>query len=109
MWGLRVAFCTLSALSSLSSAAESKARSCSEVRQAFTVKGFGLVDVPHQEISGRRERKKSRWHVSCRPCPSDPTTQHDLRDHRPRGTAGSGVTSTTCCWMSDVCGNYVAE
>jgi len=52
MWRLQVALCTLSVLS-LSSAGESKARSCSEARQAYTAKGFSLVNVPHQEISGR--------------------------------------------------------
>lgn len=54
MWRLQVAFCIASVLLSLSSAAESKARSCSEVRQAYSAKGFSLVNVPHQEISGRR-------------------------------------------------------
>lgn len=53
MWRLQVALCTLSVLS-LSSGGESKARSCSEVRQAYNAKGFSLVNVPHQEISGRR-------------------------------------------------------
>lgn len=53
MWRLQVALCTLSLLS-LSSGGESKARSCSEVRQAYNAKGFSLVNVPHQEISGRR-------------------------------------------------------
>lgn len=52
MWRLRVALCTLSVLSL--SSGESKARSCSEVRQAYNAKGFSLVNVPHQEISGRR-------------------------------------------------------
>lgn len=57
MWRLQVALCTLSVLS-LSSGGESKARSCSEVRQAYNVKGFSLVNVPHQEISGRRKLTK---------------------------------------------------
>lgn len=52
MWRLQVALCTLSLLS-LSSGGESKARSCSEVRQAYNAKGFSLVNVPHQEISGK--------------------------------------------------------
>lgn len=56
MWRLQVSFCTLSLLLSLSSAAESKARSCSDARQAYNAKGFSLVNVPHQEISGRRHR-----------------------------------------------------
>lgn len=51
MWRLQVALCTLSVLSL--SSAESKARSCSEVRQAYNAKGFSLVNAPHQEISGR--------------------------------------------------------
>lgn len=53
MWRLQVAFCIASVLLSLSSAAESKARSCSEVRQAYSAKGFSLVNVPHQEIPGK--------------------------------------------------------
>ena len=66
MWRLQVALCTVSVLLSLSSG-ESKARSCSEVRQAYNVKGFSLVNVPHQEISGRRNRhiRSARHHVSC--------------------------------------------
>ncbi|TNN67251.1 Glypican-6 [Liparis tanakae] len=51
MWRLQVSFCTLSLLLSLSSAAESKAQSCSDARQAYNAKGFSLVNVPHQEIS----------------------------------------------------------
>lgn len=66
MWRLQLALCTVSVLLSLSSG-ESKARSCSEVRQAYNVKGFSLVNVPHQEISGRRNRhiRSARHHVSC--------------------------------------------
>lgn len=54
MWRLQVAFCIASVLLSLSSAAESKAQSCSEVRQAYSAKGFSLVNVPHQEIPGKK-------------------------------------------------------
>lgn len=61
MWSLQVALCTLSVLS-LSSAGESKARSCSEVRQAYNAKGFSLVNVPHQEISGR-----DKWQMIIAP------------------------------------------
>lgn len=43
-------FCTFSVLSV---GADLKPRSCSEVRQAYTAKGFSLVNVPHQEISGK--------------------------------------------------------
>ncbi|RXM31096.1 hypothetical protein EOD39_7282 [Acipenser ruthenus] len=45
-------FCTLSVLSV---GADLKPRSCSEVRQAYTAKGFSLVNVPHQEISAMSE------------------------------------------------------
>lgn len=31
---------------------ESKARSCGEVRQAYSAKGFSLASVPYQEIAG---------------------------------------------------------
>lgn len=54
MWRVRVALCAVSVLlSPTSAAAESKARSCSDVRQAYTAKGFSQVNVPHQEISGK--------------------------------------------------------
>lgn len=33
-------------------AADVKARSCGEVRQAYGAKGFSLADVPYQEIAG---------------------------------------------------------
>lgn len=62
MWRVRVALCALSLLLSSTStstaaaaaaaAAEGKARSCGDVRQAYTAKGFSLVNVPNQEISG---------------------------------------------------------
>ena len=60
MWKLQVALCTLPMLLllSLSCAGESKARSCSEVRQAYNAKGFSLVNVPHQEISGGFEARR---------------------------------------------------
>ncbi|CAM9606098.1 unnamed protein product [Bubo scandiacus] len=32
--------------------AEGKARSCGEVRQAYSAKGFSLASVPYQEIAG---------------------------------------------------------
>lgn len=67
MWRPQVALCTLSVLLSLSSAAESKARSCSEVRQAYSAKGFSLVNVPHQEISGR-----GNWQMITAPPPFSP-------------------------------------
>lgn len=69
MWRVRVALCALSALlsstststsSAAAAAADGKARSCSDVRQAYTAKGFSLVNVPNQEISGMyiRYRRK---------------------------------------------------
>ncbi|KAF3832765.1 hypothetical protein F7725_026430 [Dissostichus mawsoni] len=64
MWRLQVALCTLSVLS-LSSAGESKARSCSEARQAYTAKGFSLVNVPHQEISGEHLRVCPQGYTCC--------------------------------------------
>ncbi|TFK14432.1 syndecan-1 [Platysternon megacephalum] len=39
-------------LLSLSAGADVKARSCSEVRQAYSAKGFSLVNIPFQEIAG---------------------------------------------------------
>lgn len=32
---------------------DSKARSCGEVRQAYSAKGFSLASVPYQEIAGK--------------------------------------------------------
>uniref|UniRef100_A0A672GYJ6 Glypican 6a n=1 Tax=Salarias fasciatus TaxID=181472 RepID=A0A672GYJ6_SALFA len=65
MWRLQVALCTLSVLLSLSSAGESKARSCSEVRQAYNAKGFSLVNAPHQEISGEHLRVCPQGYTCC--------------------------------------------
>uniref|UniRef100_A0A8C1QVE0 Glypican 6a n=1 Tax=Cyprinus carpio TaxID=7962 RepID=A0A8C1QVE0_CYPCA len=48
-----VIFTSLSLLLSLSCAGDVKSRSCSDVRQAFTTKGFSIHNVPHQEISGK--------------------------------------------------------
>nr|XP_054587805.1 glypican-6 isoform X2 [Nothobranchius furzeri] len=64
MWSLQLALCTLSALS-LSSAGESKARSCNEVRQAYSAKGFSLLNVPHQEISGEHLRVCPQGYTCC--------------------------------------------
>uniref|UniRef100_A0A673AFC8 Glypican 6a n=1 Tax=Sphaeramia orbicularis TaxID=375764 RepID=A0A673AFC8_9TELE len=64
MWRLQVALCTLSVLS-LSFGGESKARSCSEVRQAYNAKGFSLVNVPHQEISGEHLRVCPQGYTCC--------------------------------------------
>lgn len=43
-------------LLSLPAAADVKARSCNEVRQAYGAKGFSLTDIPYQEIAGKRGR-----------------------------------------------------
>uniref|UniRef100_A0A1A8G2I6 Glypican 6 n=1 Tax=Nothobranchius korthausae TaxID=1143690 RepID=A0A1A8G2I6_9TELE len=64
MWSLQLALCTLSALS-LSSAGESKARSCNEVRQAYSAKGFSLLNVPHQEISGEHLHVCPQGYTCC--------------------------------------------
>lgn len=47
-------------LLSLPAAADVKARSCSEVRQAYGAKGFSLADIPYQEIAGKRGRARAR-------------------------------------------------
>ncbi|XP_053283161.1 glypican-6a [Pleuronectes platessa] len=66
MWKLQVALCTVPMLLlSLSCAGESKARSCSEVRQAYNAKGFSLVNVPHQEISGEHLRVCPQGYTCC--------------------------------------------
>ncbi|KAM7424310.1 hypothetical protein PAMA_000581 [Pampus argenteus] len=64
MWRLQVALCTLSVVS-LSFGGESKARSCSDVRQAYNAKGFSLVNVPHQEISGELPRVCPEGYTCC--------------------------------------------
>ncbi|XP_062303035.1 glypican-6a isoform X2 [Osmerus eperlanus] len=64
MWGVQVVFCTFSVLS-FSFGGDSKARSCSEVRQAYTAKGFSLVNVPHQEISGEHLRVCPQEYTCC--------------------------------------------
>lgn len=58
MFRVQVAFCTLSVLLSLSYGGDVKSRSCNDVRQAYTAKGFSLASVPHQEISGKAKQKK---------------------------------------------------
>uniref|UniRef100_A0A3Q3D4H4 Glypican 6a n=1 Tax=Hippocampus comes TaxID=109280 RepID=A0A3Q3D4H4_HIPCM len=60
-----VVVCTLWLLLSTSFGAESKARSCSEVRQAFHAKGFSLVNAPHQEISGEHLRVCPQGYTCC--------------------------------------------
>nr|XP_015207228.1 PREDICTED: glypican-4-like [Lepisosteus oculatus] len=49
--GLPPLFCTL-AVMVLSALAELKSKSCTEVRLAYSSKGFNLNDVPHQGVNG---------------------------------------------------------
>ncbi|KAL4608902.1 glypican-6-like [Arapaima gigas] len=56
--------CALSALS-LSLGADLKARTCSEVRQAYGAKGFSLLNIPHQEISGEHLRICPQGYTCC--------------------------------------------
>lgn len=66
MWRLQLALCALSVLSlSYYAAGEGKARSCSDVRQAYSAKGFSLVNVPHQEISGEHLRVCPQGYTCC--------------------------------------------
>ncbi|KAM8877442.1 glypican-6a isoform 1-T1 [Synchiropus picturatus] len=65
MWRLQLFCWTLSLLWSLSLAAEGKARSCGEVRQAYHAKGFPLADVPHQELSGEHLRVCPQGYTCC--------------------------------------------
>ncbi|XP_057688529.1 glypican-6a isoform X2 [Corythoichthys intestinalis] len=65
MWRLQVVVCSLWLMLSTSVGGESKARSCSEVRQAYHAKGFSLVHVPHQEISGEHLRVCPQGYTCC--------------------------------------------
>uniref|UniRef100_A0A8K9WSN0 Glypican-1 n=1 Tax=Oncorhynchus mykiss TaxID=8022 RepID=A0A8K9WSN0_ONCMY len=56
--------CTLSMLS-LSCGGDIKAKTCSDVRQAYTAKGFSLVNVPHQEMSGEHLRVCPQGYTCC--------------------------------------------
>uniref|UniRef100_A0A8C9WNN4 Glypican 6b n=1 Tax=Scleropages formosus TaxID=113540 RepID=A0A8C9WNN4_SCLFO len=64
MRGSGALLCALSALC-VSVGAELKARSCGDVRQAYTSKGFSLVNVPHQEISGEHLRICPQGYTCC--------------------------------------------
>ncbi|XP_030635843.1 glypican-6a [Chanos chanos] len=64
MLRIQIVFCTLSVLS-LSFGGDVKTRSCSDVRQAYTAKGFSLANVPHQEISGEHLRVCSQGYTCC--------------------------------------------
>ncbi|KAM4702031.1 glypican-6 [Discoglossus pictus] len=49
----------------LCTGADMKARSCSEVRQAYSAKGFSLVNVPYQEIAGEHLRICPQEYTCC--------------------------------------------
>ncbi|XP_063068363.1 glypican-6a isoform X2 [Engraulis encrasicolus] len=65
MFRPQVVFCTLSVLLSLSFGGDVKSRSCNDVRQAYTAKGFSITSVPHQEISGEHLRVCSQGYTCC--------------------------------------------
>ncbi|XP_068124018.1 glypican-6 [Hyperolius riggenbachi] len=52
-------------LLSLCSGADMKARSCNEVRQAYSAKGFSLGNVPHQQIAGEHLRVCAQEYTCC--------------------------------------------
>lgn len=52
-------------LLTLPAAADVKARSCSEVRQAYGAKGFSLADIPYQEIAGEHLRICPQEYTCC--------------------------------------------
>ncbi|XP_041055093.1 glypican-6-like [Carcharodon carcharias] len=45
--------------------ADAKARTCSEVRQAYSAKGFSLSNIPYQEISGEHLRICTQGYTCC--------------------------------------------
>ncbi|XP_007889010.1 glypican-6-like [Callorhinchus milii] len=48
-----------------SGVADVKARTCSEVRQAYSAKGFSLSNIPYQEISGEHLRICTQGYTCC--------------------------------------------
>ncbi|XP_061892846.1 glypican-6-like [Entelurus aequoreus] len=66
MWSLRgIAWTLWPLLLAAAAGGDIKARSCSEVRQAYHAKGFGLVNVPHQEISGEHLHVCPQGYTCC--------------------------------------------
>ncbi|XP_051983051.1 glypican-6a isoform X2 [Xyrauchen texanus] len=67
MWKTPVVgfICSLSLLLSLTCAGDVKSRSCSDMRQAYTAKGFSVHNVPHQEISGEHLRVCPQGYTCC--------------------------------------------
>ncbi|XP_051560551.1 glypican-6-like [Myxocyprinus asiaticus] len=82
MWKTPVVglICSLSLLLSLTCAGDVKSRSCSDVRQAYTAKGFGLHNVPHQEISGEHLRICSQGYTCCISDMEDKLSQQSKMD-----------------------------
>ncbi|XP_053161360.1 glypican-6 isoform X2 [Hemicordylus capensis] len=52
-------------LSLCAGAADVKARSCGEVRQAYSTKGFSLANIPYQEIAGEHLRICPQEYTCC--------------------------------------------
>ncbi|XP_039193576.1 glypican-6 isoform X1 [Crotalus tigris] len=52
-------------LSLRAGAADVKARSCGEVREAYKAKGFSLVNIPYQEIAGEHLRICPQEYTCC--------------------------------------------
>lgn len=75
-------------LLSLPAGADVKARSCAEVRQAYSAKGFSLADIPYQEIAGKHGRAAG---AGCSP----------PRPHVPLGhPSPSSFPLLLSCWCS---------
>ncbi|XP_061083142.1 glypican-6-like isoform X1 [Conger conger] len=64
MLRIQAVLCTFSVLF-LAVGADLKARTCSEVRQVYTAKGFSLVNIPLQEISGEHLRICAQDYTCC--------------------------------------------
>uniref|UniRef100_A0A6I8R4L4 Glypican 6 n=1 Tax=Xenopus tropicalis TaxID=8364 RepID=A0A6I8R4L4_XENTR len=57
--------CWGAVLLSLCAGADVRVRSCSEVRQAYSAKGFSLASVPYQEIAGEHLRICPQEYTCC--------------------------------------------
>ncbi|XP_048388564.1 glypican-6a [Stegostoma tigrinum] len=62
---LLTVLCTLVTVLGGSALGDAKARSCAEVRQAYSAKGFSLSNIPYQEISGEHLRICSKGFTCC--------------------------------------------
>ncbi|OCT95470.1 hypothetical protein XELAEV_180131531mg, partial [Xenopus laevis] len=65
MFGMEPVLCWGAVLLSLCTGADVRARSCSEVRQAYSAKGFSLASVPYQEIAGEHLRICPQEYTCC--------------------------------------------